>query len=52
MLEIFGWVWDRLGPITAPERELQWREEKIDPVSTSVGEVWLGPVLVQDIWSG
>ena len=50
-----------LGSITVPEWDLQQQEEKLTrdqrlleifgPMPTSVGEVWSGPVSVQDIWS-
>ena len=40
LLKIFDQGMDLLGPIRAPERELRWREDTIDPGSTDVGYIW------------
>ena len=58
MLEISGRDLDRLVPIMAPERELWWREEKIEPGSMHVEDIWLkfdfcwGSLLVAYVGSG
>ena len=39
-MEIFGWGSDRVGPITALERELRQWEEIIAPGPTPVDDIW------------
>ena len=39
-MEIFGKNSDRVGPITAPERDLQWQEEIIVLGKTPVDDIW------------
>ena len=39
MLEKFGKGSDQVGPITAPEQELWWQEEIIDPVPAPVNYI-------------